>query len=303
LPLSFSGPGLHLHRRAVPRQPPDRGQEVAIGVLGVKPAFDGPAGQRDVVLRKRQLLARRHADHLLHQVDTGDQLRHRMFHLQARVHLEEVEVLLPVDDELHRPGAGIAHRLRQRAGLFAHRLARRGVEEGRRRLLDDLLVAPLDRAFPLAEVDAVAMAIGQHLDLDMARLGDEFLDEHAVVAETRRRLVLRRLEALAHLVLGPRDAHPLAAAARAGLQHHRVADLAGDRTASSASSIRPMCPGTVETPASAAIFFDVILSPIASIAPAGGPMKATPRPPAPRRTSGSPTGTRSPDAPPPRPWP
>ena len=37
-----------------------------------------------------------------------------------------------------------------------------------------------------------------------------------------------------------------------------------------------MWPGTVETPASAASFFEVILSPIAWIAPAGGPMKATP---------------------------
>ena len=47
-------------------------------------------------------------------------------------------------------------------------------------------------------------------------------------------------------------------------------------TASSASSIRPICPGTVLTPASCAIFFDVILSPIDSMAPAGGPTKATP---------------------------
>jgi hypothetical protein len=37
-----------------------------------------------------------------------------------------------------------------------------------------------------------------------------------------------------------------------------------------------MKPGTVETPASAASFFEVILSPIARIAPTGGPMKAMP---------------------------
>ncbi len=37
-----------------------------------------------------------------------------------------------------------------------------------------------------------------------------------------------------------------------------------------------MKPGTVDTPASCAIFFEVILSPIASIAFAGGPTKATP---------------------------
>jgi hypothetical protein len=45
--------------------------------------------------------------------------------------------------------------------------------KGRGRLLDDLLVAPLDRAFALAEIDRVAVAVGEHLDLDMARLGDE----------------------------------------------------------------------------------------------------------------------------------
>ena len=38
----------------------------------------------------------------------------------------------------------------------------------------------------------------------------------------------------------------------------------------------PIKPGTVETPAAAASFFEEILSPIASMAEAGGPMKATP---------------------------
>ncbi len=48
------------------------------------------------------------------------------------------------------------------------------------------------------------------------------------------------------------------------------------RTASSASPTSPMCPGTVDTPASAAMRLEVILSPILSIAPTGGPTKATP---------------------------
>ncbi|MNY70931.1 hypothetical protein D3C86_2091630 [compost metagenome] len=47
-------------------------------------------------------------------------------------------------------------------------------------------------------------------------------------------------------------------------------------TACSASSISPICPGTVDTPASAAIFLDVILSPIASMAFCGGPTKMIP---------------------------
>jgi hypothetical protein len=47
-------------------------------------------------------------------------------------------------------------------------------------------------------------------------------------------------------------------------------------TASSASAMRPIWPGTVETPASAASFLLVILSPIASMALGGGPTKMMP---------------------------
>ncbi len=39
------------------------------------------------------------------------------------------------------------------------------------------------------------MFVAEHLDFDVARLGDEFLDEDAVVAEGGLRLVLRGLEA------------------------------------------------------------------------------------------------------------
>ena len=44
------------------------------------------------------------------------------------------------------------------------------------------------------------------------------------------------------------------------------------RFATSASAIRPMWPGTVLTPASAAMRLEVILSPIASMAEVGGPI-------------------------------
>ena len=45
-------------------------------------------------------------------------------------------------------------------------------------------------------------------------------------------------------------------------------------TASLVVVMTPICPGTVLTPAALAIFFDSILSPIAAMASAGGPMKA-----------------------------
>src|SRR3546814_19132841 len=72
------------------------------------------------------------------------------------------------------------------------------------------------------------MLVAQHLDFDMARLLDVFLDEDAIVAEGILRLVGRRRKALRHFVGRARDAHALAAAAGRSLDHNRTADL-GDR--------------------------------------------------------------------------
>ncbi len=156
-------------------------------------------------------------------------LGHRMLDLEPGVHLEEVEALAgrigAADDQLDRARAVIADRAGERDRLLAHRLAHLGRDEGRRRFLDHLLVAALDRAFALAEIDDVAVLIAEHLDLDVARMLDELLDEHAVVAEAGQALALGRLEALAHVLLGPGEPHALAAAAGRGLHHHRIADV------------------------------------------------------------------------------
>src|SRR5512144_1912176 len=87
----------------------------------------------------------------------------------------------------------------------------------------------LDAAVALVEVDDVAVAVAEDLDLDVARLVDKFLDVDAGIAEGRLRLVAR------HLVRGVKfrgvtdDAHPFAAAAGGGLDHDRKTDLGGDR--------------------------------------------------------------------------
>ena len=143
-------------------------------------------------------------------------------------HFQEVEVAVTIDDELDCPGGTVIDSLRQCHGLLAHRLAGGFVKKRAGRFLDDFLVAPLDRALAFAQVDAVAVLVAQHLDLDMARLGDELLDEDPVIAKAGRGLVLRRLETLTRFVVVPGDPHSLAAATGAGLDHHRIPDLVGD---------------------------------------------------------------------------
>ncbi len=218
--------------RIVTDQPPNAGQEAAIRVFGIDAVLDRPTIDADIVLRHRQLFAIGDADHLLDQVDAGDRFGHRMLDLQAGVHFEEVETLarrvLARNDQFDRPRRVIIHGLGQRDALLAHGLAHLGRDEGRWRFLHNLLVAALDRAFALVQIEHVAVLVAEDLDLDMARVLDELLDEDAVVAEGVETFALGRLEAFANVLLVISETHALAAAARAGLHHHRIADLVGD---------------------------------------------------------------------------
>ena len=214
--------------RTVARKTTDGGQEAAIRVLGVKAVLDGPAVDLYVVLLDRQCFAIGNADHLLNEVDTCNHLGDGVFHLKAGVHLEEVEVLVAVYDEFDRPCGGVTNSLGQCYRLLAHRLARFGVEKRAGRFFDNFLVAALDRAFTLVQVNAVAVGVTEDLNFDVARVGDEFLDEDTVIAEGVGRLVFGGLEPLARFLVVPCDAHAFAATACGRFEHDRIADLARD---------------------------------------------------------------------------
>ena len=67
--------------------------EVLRRVFGIDPHFDSMAADRDVGLAEGQRLAARNAQHGLHEIHAGDHLRHRMLDLDARVHLDEEELV------------------------------------------------------------------------------------------------------------------------------------------------------------------------------------------------------------------
>ena len=125
-----------------------------------------------------------------------------------------------------------------------------GVDRRRRRLLDQLLVAALQRAVALAEMDHVAVLVGEHLDLDVARVGQVALEVDGRVGEELLALARGPLERLLELVLAQRDPEALAAAAARGLDRDRVADRLGDQPrASSTVATGSVVPGTIGTPA------------------------------------------------------
>jgi hypothetical protein len=112
------------------------GRLVAVRILGIDPAFDRVAAHLDAALRKRQFLASCHADLHLHDVDAGDQLGDRVLNLHARVHLNEEELGVLVQ-ELEGADAAIADLLQAAARRSPIRsMTRRGIRRGG--FLDDL---------------------------------------------------------------------------------------------------------------------------------------------------------------------
>src|SRR5580700_2014748 len=230
---AFEDPGVEAYafpaRWLVPHEAADRGQKIPRRVLGIDPRLDGPAGELHILLGEGERLAGRYRDHQLDEIEPGHQLGDRVLDLKPRVHFEKIEIALLVDDELDRAGRAIIDGPRQRDCLPAHRFAGFGIEKRARRLLDDLLMTTLDRTFSLAKVDDVAMAVAEHLDLDMPRLFYVFFNKDPIVRKTGPRLARRRAKPVSCLVIVRRDPHTLAATTGRGLDHDRVPDVAGDR--------------------------------------------------------------------------
>ena len=103
-----------------------------------------------------------------------------------------------------------------------------GVERRRRALLPHLLVATLQRAVALAEMDRIAQPVAEDLDLDVARLLEIFLDIDRVVAEGGLGLGPGGAERVRQVGLGAGHLHAASAAAGCRLDDDRVADLAAD---------------------------------------------------------------------------
>ena len=166
------------------------------------------------------------------QIERRNRLGHRMLDLKARVHLDEPERVGAqpfgaVGNKLDRAGADITDGARRFDGGCAHPRAQLRRHAGRRRFLDHLLVAPLQRAVALAKMNDIAMAVGEHLDFDVARRGNVFLEQDPARAERRLCLANGAFERGLEFGVLVDAAQPAAAAAGRRLDQHRIADLVG----------------------------------------------------------------------------
>ncbi len=155
------------------------------------------------------------------EVDAGDLLGDRVFHLQPWVDLEERDSR-PIDEELDGAQPGVSDGGGEPHGRRPQLLTDARIQSGRRGQLDDLLVAALHRAVPLAERDDGTGAVADHLHLHVSGADQQLLGVDAVVAERgprlRRTPGVRRGDLVRVAALDP--AHPASAPAGDRLEHH-----------------------------------------------------------------------------------
>src|SRR6267378_6977155 len=97
-----------------------------------------------------------------------------MFHLQASVHFQKIEIALVVGEKFDSSQVVITHGAGDSQSRLTHSSAHLGIrcDEWRRALLHDLLVPALQRAFALAQVNKVAVPVPYNLYFNVARFLD-----------------------------------------------------------------------------------------------------------------------------------
>ena len=109
-------------------------------------------------------------------------------------------------------------------GGVADRLAEVRVERRGRGFFDDLLVAPLDRTLPLEEMDDIALPVPEYLDLHVAWVFEQLLEEHRSVSEGSLGLPTRPPYGFDEVTLVRHGPHSPSSTSRARLYQDGVAD-------------------------------------------------------------------------------
>ena len=184
---------------------------------------------RHLVALAGELLAGGNAQLPLHEVHARHHLGNGVLHLQARVHLHEVELAGVRVEELNGAHAHIAHL----AGEVARGLVHGGadvvvaLQAGGGALLQQLLVAALHGALALAQRHHIARHVGKDLHLHVVRGVHELLHVALAVAKGALGLGMGLVVGGCGILGTLNFADAASAAARARLDKHGAAYALG----------------------------------------------------------------------------
>ena len=135
------------------------GRKVVGDVFGVHAQFDGVAIELEVLLAVGQAFAAGDPNLLRNQIQTGNLFGHRVLHLEAGVHFEEVEGSAGVKNEFDGTGTYVAAALGGLDRSLPHLVAQFGRQNRAGRLFHHFLVASLHGTFALKKVQVVAVGV------------------------------------------------------------------------------------------------------------------------------------------------
>ena len=152
-------------------------------VFGVDAALNRMAFQGDVFLFDRQRRAAGNQQLLSDDIDATDHLGDRMLYLYPGVHLNKVKRVV-LEQEFEGARTPIIHVETRTHACLTDFISQCVVNAWRRRLFDDLLVSALQGAIAIAQVNGIALPVGQYLNLDVTRTLQKFLHVHHGRAES-----------------------------------------------------------------------------------------------------------------------
>src|SRR6266480_3809553 len=159
----------------------------------------------------------------LHQIEAGNLFGDGMFDLQARIHFQEIEIEVGVNEEFNGACVDVTAGARESHRGVAHLLAQVGSDDRRGRFLDYFLMAPLHGAFPLAKRNDAAVSVGENLDLDVMGPVEIFFQVKTVVTESVQGFRRGIAECGFEFGVVVNEAHAHSAATGDGLQKNGVA--------------------------------------------------------------------------------
>ena len=222
-------------RRAIGDDAPVIGREIVGGILGGHAALHGVPDAHHIFLLGQlhhlavQRVPLRHLNLRAHEVDARHHFRHRMLHLNARIHLDEIPRLgIHIVQKLHRARVVIPDMLgqfqRRRAQLVPHRFIQRNARSN----LHHLLITPLHRAIALVQMQNIAVLIAQNLHFNVLGVLHVLLEEHRRVAERAARLASRFIEQPLQILGFMHHPHPTPATTEGSFDDQRKPNLLRD---------------------------------------------------------------------------
>ena len=224
--------------RAIRRNFSVVGREIVLRIFGGDAALQRGAVERDIFLARQrhrrfvQFVALRHQNLRLHEVDAGHHFGDGVLDLNARIDLDEVNLLLiDVVEKFNGASIAVVRFARELHRCVAKFVANVRRKIRRRRDLDDFLMAALHGAVALVQMQQVAVRVAENLHFEMARARQIFFEEAARIAKRRLCFALRFFERGGELRFVAHDAHAASAAAERGFYDDRIADLFRDALA------------------------------------------------------------------------